>query len=148
MFRKLFLFATAATIAATLFAASSGNADQSKGTAITIPTPRTAPISGKQMYASYCAPCHGVNGKGDGHVGTSLTTRPLDRTLLSKNNQGKCPSAHSISILQQGARLTSHGTAEMPVWGPVLGKMNQANPQERPLRISNLASYLETIQAK
>jgi hypothetical protein len=34
------------------------------------------------------------------------------------------------------------------VWGPVLGKMDQANTQERQLRISNLSRYLETIQAK
>jgi mono/diheme cytochrome c family protein len=133
---------------ATVFAASAGTPDQSKAKAITIPTPKTAPISGKQMYAGYCATCHGVNGKGDGPVGTSLKTRPVDLTLLSKNNQGKFPSAHIFSVLQLGAPVPSHGTAEMPVWGPVLGKMNQANPQERPLRISNLTSYLETIQAK
>jgi len=34
------------------------------------------------------------------------------------------------------------------VWGPILGKMNVSNPQDRLLRISNLSRYLETIQAK
>ena len=58
------------------------------------------------------------------------------------------PSAHVISVLQFGTRFPSHGTIEMPVWGPVLGKMDQANPQERLLRISNLSHYLETIQVK
>ena len=36
----------------------------------------------------------------------------------------------SQSVLEFGARIPSHGTAEMPVWGPVLGKMDQANPQD------------------
>jgi hypothetical protein len=36
----------------------------------------------------------------------------------------------------------------MPVWGPILGGMNQSNPQEKLLRISNLTRYLETLQSK
>jgi mono/diheme cytochrome c family protein len=100
------------------------------------------------MYAGYCAPCHGKNGKGDGPVGTALKTKPVDLTVLAKNNLGKFPSQHIVSVLQFGAKIPAHGTSEMPVWGPLLGKMNQAVPQERPLRISNLTQYLETIQAK
>jgi hypothetical protein len=69
-------------------------------------------------------------------------------TALSKNNGGKFPSNHVLTILKYGIDVPAHGTSEMPVWGPVLGKMDQANPQTRQLRISNLSSYLETIQAK
>jgi hypothetical protein len=36
----------------------------------------------------------------------------------------------------------------MPVWGPILGKMSQTNPQDRMLRISNLSRFLETLQVK
>jgi len=36
----------------------------------------------------------------------------------------------------------------MPVWGPILGKMDKANSQQKQLRISNLSRYLESIQAK
>jgi hypothetical protein len=36
----------------------------------------------------------------------------------------------------------------MPVWGPILGKMEMTNPQEKLLRISNLSRYLETLQVK
>ena len=42
-------------------------------------------------------------------------------------------------------RLLRFG-AVMPVWGPILGKMNQTNRQEKDLRISNLSRYLESIQ--
>lgn len=148
MLKKLLLTATVAAIAATVFAATAGGADQSKGRAVTIPTPRTAPVSGKQMFASYCAPCHGVNGKGDGPVGAALKTKPTDLTVLCKGNQGKFPSEHVISVLQFGAEIPSHGTSEMPVWGPVLGKMDPTVALGRPLRISNLTNYLKTIQAK
>ena len=68
--------------------------------------------------------------------------------MLSKNNGGKFPCAHITTVLQYGVQIPLHGTAEMPVWGPVLGKMDQANSQERLLRISNLSRYLVTIQAK
>jgi hypothetical protein len=50
--------------------------------------------------------------------------------------------------LQNGTQISSHGTAEMPVWGPILGKMDQTNSQDRLLRISNLSRYLETLQVK
>jgi hypothetical protein len=44
--------------------------------------------------------------------------------------------------------MPAHGTAEMPVWGPTLGKMETTNLQEKLLRISNLSRYLETLQVK
>jgi len=34
------------------------------------------------------------------------------------------------------------------VWGPILGKMDQADRLGQLLRISNLSSYLQTIQTK
>jgi len=51
-------------------------------------------------------------------------------------------------MLEIGADMPSHGSAEMPVWGPILGKMNVSNPQDRLLRVSNLSRYLESIQVK
>jgi mono/diheme cytochrome c family protein len=153
MLKNLLLKVTVISIvagvtAAATFASSAGNADQSKGNVVTIPTTKTTPVSGKQMYGNYCAPCHGVNGRGEGPVGAALKSRPTDLTVLSRNNGGKFPSNHVNTILQHGVEIQAHGTSEMPVWGPVLGKMDQASPQTRQLRISNLSSYLETIQAR
>jgi mono/diheme cytochrome c family protein len=138
----------AGVTAATTFAASAAIADQSKGNVVTIPSTKTTPVSGVQMYRNYCAPCHGTNGRGDGPVGVALKSRPTDLSVLSRNNGGKFPSNHVNTVLQHGIEIQAHGTSEMPVWEPVLGKMDQANPQARQLRISNLSSYLETIQAK
>jgi mono/diheme cytochrome c family protein len=147
MLKNLFLTVMAAAIAAGAFAASVGHADKSTSK-VSIPAQKTTPVSGKQIYGHYCAPCHGVTGGGNGPVAAELKTRPTDLTMLSRNNGGKFPSAHVTTVLQYGVKIPSHGTAEMPVWGPVLGKMDQANPQERLLRISNLSHYLETIQVK
>ncbi|MGB8260371.1 MAG: cytochrome c [Terracidiphilus sp.] len=138
------LFVT--TIAATL-ACSIGQADQGKAK-ITIPVTRTAATNGKQMYVNYCAPCHGMDGKGQGPVAPSLKTAPTDLTVLSRNNHGRFLDTHVVAVLQNGIDIPSHGTAEMPVWGPILGKLNRQNTQDRMLRVSNLVRFLDSLQTK
>jgi len=132
---------------ATAVAVGIGYADQPT-TKVVIPVKNTAPTSGKQMYISYCAPCHGVDGRGNGPVATSLKREPSDLTVLSRKNHGKFPDTHIVAVLQFGTDVPSHGTAQMPVWGPILGKMNQSSPQQRILRISNLSRYLESMQER
>ena len=53
------------TAMAAILAVSVTFADQSNGK-VTIPVEKTTPTDGKQMFTSYCAPCHGVLGDGDG----------------------------------------------------------------------------------
>jgi len=130
-----------------LVAAGMCYADQST-TKVTIPVDKTQASNGKQMYVNYCAPCHGVDGRGRGPVASALRTPPPDLTLMTKSNHGKFPDTHIVTVLQDGSDTPSHGTVEMPVWGPILGKMNLSNPQDRLLRVSNLSHYLESIQAK
>ncbi|HVA91823.1 MAG TPA: c-type cytochrome [Chloroflexota bacterium] len=134
------------TLAASIVVAM-GYADQT-GTKVVIPINKISPASGKQMYTNYCAPCHGLNGKGHGPAARALTTPPADLTMLSRNNRGKFPDTHIVAVLQFGSDIPAHGSAQMPVWGPILGTMNRGNSQDKQLRISNLSRYLETIQAK
>lgn len=115
---------------------------------VVIPIEKTAANSGQQMYGNYCAPCHGKDGKGNGPVAPELKRQATDLTVLAKNNHGKFPDAHIVAVLQSGADVPAHGSAEMPVWGPILGKMSQSSNQEKQLRISNLTRYLESIQVK
>jgi mono/diheme cytochrome c family protein len=142
MLKQLLVTAFAATLAVGV-----SYADQSSGK-ITIPVNKTAPTSGKQMYTSYCAPCHGVDGRGQGPVAPALKVPATDLTVLSRNNHGRFPDTHIVTVLENGSVIPSHGTPEMPVWGPILGKMNMSNPQDRMLRISNLSRYLESLQVK
>jgi hypothetical protein len=89
-----------------------------------------------------------VDARGTGPVAPALKTPPTDLTLLSRMNHGKFPSSHVVTVLQSGADIPSHGTLAMPVWGPILANMNQTQPHETLLRMSNLSRYLETVQVK
>jgi mono/diheme cytochrome c family protein len=142
MLKRLLVTAITAVVAAGMC-----YADQSS-VKVTIPVDKTAATNGKQMYVNYCAPCHGVDGRGRGPVAPALRTAPVDLTQLTKLNHGRFPDTHIVSTLEMGADTPSHGSVEMPVWGPILGKMNVTNPQDRLLRVSNLSRYLESIQMK
>jgi len=117
---------------------------------VNIQVNQTAATSGKQMYISYCAPCHGVNGRGNGPAAPAMKVPPTDLTVLSKNNQGKFPAYHVEEVLRFGSELSAHGSAAMPVWGPVLTRVdtNDTDHSKEALRISNLARYIETLQVK
>ncbi len=153
MFKNLLLGAFGAAVATGILATAATAAgvphtDQSNAKSVVITAGKTSPTSGKQMFTSYCASCHGVNAKGNGPMAAALKTQPADLTLLSKGNAGIFPDAHVDAVIRFGSPVRSHGTTQMPVWGPVLGNMNEATPMERQLRIHNLCSYLESIQAK
>jgi len=143
MLKSLLLTALAAA-----FAASAGYAADQSTAKVIIPVNKTSPTSGKQMYASYCAPCHGVDGRGHGPAAVALLSAPTDLTVLSKNHHGTFPDTHIVAVLQFGSSVPAHGSAQMPVWGPILSKMAKLNPEERQLRISNLSRYIQTMQVQ
>jgi mono/diheme cytochrome c family protein len=136
-----------AALVAALAAGTGFAADQSNSKVI-LQVGKTAPSNGKQMFAAYCSPCHGVDGRGNGPVASALRTPPADLTLLRKINHGKFPDTKIVSMLEFGVDIPSHGSIEMPVWGPILGKMDMANDQERVLRISNLSRYVDSLQTR
>ena len=146
MLRNLFI----ATLALGVAAGIGYAADQSTARKVVIPVSKTSATNGKQMYVSYCAPCHGVDGRGLGPAASALNKQPADLALLSKNNGGKYPSTHIVSVLEFGASDSSRGSAEMPVWGPLLGGLDRTSSEQslRALRISNLSRYLKTLQSK
>jgi len=42
---------------------------------------------GKSLYTSYCTPCHGEKGKGDGVAAASLSTKPADHSSAYVQDQ-------------------------------------------------------------
>jgi mono/diheme cytochrome c family protein len=50
----------------------------------------SATAEGKKIYVSYCAPCHGEKGKGDGVASAGLSKRPADHTsaFVQKQTDG------------------------------------------------------------
>jgi len=108
----------------------------------------TSPASGRAMYTSYCAVCHGVDGKGGGPAADALKTPPADLTVLSQKNGGKFPAAHVATVIGGESNVGAHGTKEMPVWGPVFRQLGHGSTAEYQQRITNLTEYVKSFQAR
>jgi len=116
-----------------------------------VPITHTSAASGEEMYMSYCAACHGKTGKGDGPAASALKTPPTDLTVLAKNNNGKFPSDHVASVLRFGTPTPAHGAKDMPIWGSLFSALHgrtTGTDAVVQLRISNLTTYIESLQAK
>jgi len=152
MLKSLSIIAMAGTMAISAGYANPGYASPGYGdqdnAKVVIAVQKTGPVNGRQMYSNYCAPCHGTDGRGNGPVASALKQKPADLTAIARNNGGKYPSSHIATVLEYGTELPAHGNAQMPVWGPVLGRMDMQHPDQRLLRISNLSQYLRSIQTK
>jgi hypothetical protein len=126
--------------------------------------------SAKADFTSYCASCHGVDGKGNGPLAPTLKIAPSDLTVISKNNKGHFPYTlirKTIESTELGL-ARAHGPREMPVWGPVFsqepegpvpagtsgggGFYGVAGVQCMHLiaraRVMNIVDYIESIQEK
>ena len=149
MFRQkwILLLAALAVISCTVFAQDQTQ-EQPKKVIQHTPVKATSPASGKEMYTSYCAVCHGTDGKGGGPAASALKTPPTDLTMLSKNNGGKYPALKVTSSIRGEANLPAHGTKEMPVWGSLFWGMSHGHQGEVQQRVANLTEYIESLQAK
>lgn len=122
--------------------------DHTKKTIQHVTIKPTSPASGKEMYTSYCAVCHGTDGKGGGPAASALKTPPVDLTMLSKNTGGEFPALKLTSVLRGTSDLAAHGSKEMPVWGPLFRSMSAGHEGEVQQRVANLSHYVEFLQAK
>jgi mono/diheme cytochrome c family protein len=113
-----------------------------------VPIMNAPPESGKAMFNSYCAVCHGKDGKGSGPAASALKTPPTDLALLAKNSGGKYPAPHVAAVIRGQATTASHGSQDMPVWGPLFSSISQGHESQVQQRITNLVSYIEGLQAK
>jgi mono/diheme cytochrome c family protein len=113
------------------------------------PIKRTNPASGKEMFVQYCAPCHGTDAKGNGPAAAAMKTPPPDHlTQLAKKHDGKFPATEVAAVLKFGNGSASHGSEQMPVWGPLFQSLDKYHAAVVRQRTSNLVSYMETLQAK
>ena len=112
------------------------------------PVGYTSAASGQEMYVNYCASCHGTDGKGHGPAATALNTLPTDLTSLTKRHGGKFPADYVQGVLLGKTELAAHGSADMPVWGPIFRKLGNGSTAEMQLRAVNLTRYIESMQGK
>jgi mono/diheme cytochrome c family protein len=111
-------------------------------------TARTVDSSGKHTYVQYCASCHGADARGDGPAEVVLKTTPPDLTTLAKRRGGKFPNEYVSDVLRFGTRIVSHGSSDMPIWGPIFGSLDNYNEPAVRKRIKDLCEYLASIQEK
>lgn len=111
-----------------------------------VPVTRVPADAGKQMFDTYCATCHGLDGKGEGPARAALKGTPADLTLLAQKNGGKFPAMHVEAKLRE-VDTAVHGSKEMPIWGTLLSSVS-GSQGEIQMRISNLTKYIESLQVK
>ena len=113
-----------------------------------VPAGHTSAASGQEMYMAYCASCHGQDAKGNGPASPALKTAPTDLTTMAVRNNGKYPLERMAGILRGEVELTSHGSKDMPVWGPVLASVSPTGKGETTLRINNITEHIESLQVR
>src|ERR1700675_1519088 len=123
-------------------------AAQNKPAVDKVPAPRTIAASGKQTYMQYCASCHGIDARGEGPAAFVLKTPPPDLTTLAKRHDGKFPYEYVSDVLRFGTRILSHGSSDMPIWGPIFGSLDNYDEVAVRKQIKDLSDYLASLQQK
>jgi mono/diheme cytochrome c family protein len=118
-----------------------------------VPPPRISnqsevvPLDGAKIFLSYCAPCHGVSGKGNGPVAPALKAKVPQLNALSHRNHGQFPIDSVRHIIAGDETNAAHGSHEMPIWGPIFHQID--NDQDLGfVRLQNVTEYLKSIQQK
>lgn len=108
-----------------------------------------AAVSGAYAYRTYCASCHGVDGKGEGPLAENLRFHPVDITLIAKRNGGEFPTEKVIRIVDGRKPLKGHGGPDMPIWGDAFRNAETGyEDAAAKAKIRLVVDYLKTIQAK
>jgi mono/diheme cytochrome c family protein len=106
-------------------------------------------VAGAYAYRTYCASCHGVDGRGDGPLAENLRFRPPDLTLVAKRNGGEFPTEKVQRIVDGRRPLPGHGGSDMPIWGDAFKNVetafDEATVKEK---VRSVVDYLRTLQAR
>ena len=110
---------------------------------------------GAQLYARYCAACHGTSADGYGPASSALAgllqVDVPNLTTLAERNEGHFPFLDVIQVIDGRMDVPAHG-GTMPFWGQVFA--TETEPElgfygslvEARGRVLSLALYLESIQ--
>lgn len=114
--------------------------------------------AGKKDFTTYCAPCHGTSGVGDGPVAPELMKPPRDLTVFARDAGGVFPAQKVRKMVDGRTMPRAHGTPQMPVWGQWFGFQATAGgllqedrktiEKQVSQRLDNLVAYIRTIQKK
>jgi mono/diheme cytochrome c family protein len=113
-----------------------------------VPIKPTSAASGQEMYKTYCAVCHGTDGKGNGPAAAALKVPATDLTALAHKNTGKYPALKVAAVIRGEEQMAAHGSKEMPIWGNLFWNMSGGHEAEVQQRVANLNNYIESLQKK
>jgi hypothetical protein len=51
-------------------------------------------------------------------------------------------------VIRGQALTPAHGSQDMPIWGPLFSSISQGHEGQVQQRITNLVTYIETLQSK
>ncbi|HUK15660.1 MAG TPA: cytochrome c [Bryobacteraceae bacterium] len=131
-------------IAFVLFACMAANAQP---TIKKVPVTPTSAASGQEMFKTYCAACHGLDGKGTGPAAAALKKAPANLTELSAKNGGTFPELKVFNTIKGDSEVSAHGSRDMPVWGALFPSVSHSQGEVQ-LRMSNLTDYVKSIQGR
>ena len=77
-----------------------------------------------------------------------MKSAPADLTKLAAKNGGKFPESHVAQTIRGDFETSSHGSKDMPVWGPILGAIGTKDGGVVQLRVLNLTDYLASLQQR
>jgi mono/diheme cytochrome c family protein len=120
-------------------------ADQSVDVTPTVVQP---PLSGRETFGFYCASCHGRDGSGGGPAAAALKVMPANLTTLAATNGGVFPRERVHASITHGVSTSpAHGSATMPVWGPIFQALDPSD-KTAAARIDNLVTYIGSLQRR
>lgn len=108
---------------------------------------------GQELYAAYCATCHGADATGTGPMAELIAIETPDLTGLSARNGGVFPAVMVASQIDGRDLMLAHG-GQMPLFGRFFEgdeAVALATPSGQPMMtsqpIADLLAWLESIQS-
>ena len=105
------------------------------------------PVTGAQLFRTYCASCHGETGRGTGPLSTQLTRPVPDLTTYTARNGGVFPGERLRQIIA-GRGPAAHGDRTMPVWGAVFSRQADGTDDVASARIDAIVAFLQSMQQR
>ena len=107
--------------------------------------------SGRTVFVSACASCHGTSGRGDGPLASALEPKPADLTKIAERRDGLWPMVEVMSTINGYYRQTLPHN-QMPIFEDLPeGELVPVDTGDgkiipTPVTLIALTNYLETIQ--
>ena len=102
-------------------------------------------VKGADLFHAHCASCHGAGATGNGPAGVILKVAPPNLTDIAERNHGKFPAEKIARIIAGDEVMVSHGSREMPLWGPIFHEVERDQDWGE-VRVHNLVEYLRSVQ--